>query len=233
MTNTTDWAHLMQRAGRLLYGTEWHSPLARDLDVKLRTIQRWAAGDIKPRPDAAMEIRRELAALIDALPDDDRPHALEAVAIADELLPMLDTESPIYATCLLGLRSLVHDIVVKSRNREARPVVLTRGRTGLRSLVEDLRRWLRVERRHEIADILDLAARRALVLASLCWSPAYSDRHWRETIGADRAPVPTPWLAVSFDYAVAPLTMRPADIPALGNLERVIAWAIIEGAGDT
>ena len=80
---------------------------------------------------------------------------------------------------------------------------------------------------------IDLApgAPRALVLASLCWSPAYSDRHWRETIGADRAPVPTPWLAVSFDYALAPLTMRPADILALGNLERVIAWAIIEGLG--
>ena len=78
---------------------------------------------------------------------------------------------------------------------------------------------------------IDLApgAPRALVLASLCWSPAYSDRHWRETIGADRAPVPTPWLAVSFDYVQA-MAMRAADIAALGDMERVIAWAIIEGA---
>ena len=73
-------------------------------------------------------------------------------------------------------------------------------------------------------------AARALVIASLCWSADYSDQHWRETIGADRAPVPVPWLAVSFDYAQATLTMQPADINALGELERIIAWVIIEGA---
>lgn len=33
--------------GRALYGEAWQSPLARDLDVNLRTLQRWAAGDFQ------------------------------------------------------------------------------------------------------------------------------------------------------------------------------------------
>ena len=30
--------------GEALYGPSWHAPLADDLDVALRTMQRWAAG---------------------------------------------------------------------------------------------------------------------------------------------------------------------------------------------
>lgn len=47
-TGPTRWAgdtdaDLVARTGRALYGQEWQSPLARDLGVQLRTIQRIAA----------------------------------------------------------------------------------------------------------------------------------------------------------------------------------------------
>jgi hypothetical protein len=48
----------LAEAAEALYGAGWQTPLARDLKVALRTVQRWAAGDVAP-PD----LRRELAAL--------------------------------------------------------------------------------------------------------------------------------------------------------------------------
>jgi hypothetical protein len=34
----------LERAGRLLHGPSWQTPLAADLGVALRTVQRWASG---------------------------------------------------------------------------------------------------------------------------------------------------------------------------------------------
>lgn len=34
-----------RHAGEALFGPDWQSPLARELDVSLRTVQRWARGD--------------------------------------------------------------------------------------------------------------------------------------------------------------------------------------------
>jgi hypothetical protein len=48
----------LKTAAETLYGPEWQSPLAGDLGVALRTVQRWAAGDMQP-PD----VRAELAAI--------------------------------------------------------------------------------------------------------------------------------------------------------------------------
>lgn len=48
----------LRRAAEQMYGPEWQSPLARDLGVALRTVQRWAAGEMQP-PD----VRAELAAI--------------------------------------------------------------------------------------------------------------------------------------------------------------------------
>lgn len=35
----------IEAAAALMYGGEWQSPLARDLGVAVRTVQRWARGD--------------------------------------------------------------------------------------------------------------------------------------------------------------------------------------------
>jgi hypothetical protein len=40
---------LLQRCGEALYGAPWRSPLARDLGVALRTVQRWSTGE-RPVP---------------------------------------------------------------------------------------------------------------------------------------------------------------------------------------
>lgn len=41
-------ADLLHRCGEALYGERWQSPLARDLAVAVRTVQRWAAGQPTP-----------------------------------------------------------------------------------------------------------------------------------------------------------------------------------------
>lgn len=56
----------LRAAAETIYGSEWQSPLARDLGVALRTVQRWAAGEQQP-PDVCGELaaicRRRAAAL--------------------------------------------------------------------------------------------------------------------------------------------------------------------------
>lgn len=63
----------LQRAAETIYGPEWQTPLARDLSVAVRTVQRWASGTMQP-PDVRAELvaicqRRikVLTALIDRL----------------------------------------------------------------------------------------------------------------------------------------------------------------------
>lgn len=34
---------LLEAVGSLLHGEQWQAPLARDLDIGLRTVERWAA----------------------------------------------------------------------------------------------------------------------------------------------------------------------------------------------
>ena len=55
-------AERLERAGRLLHGPNWQTPLAADLDVTLRTVQRWAAGGGKGGIPAGVwaELRRLL-----------------------------------------------------------------------------------------------------------------------------------------------------------------------------
>ena len=36
---------LLRSCGEALYGQQWQAPIARDLEVALRTVQRWAAGE--------------------------------------------------------------------------------------------------------------------------------------------------------------------------------------------
>lgn len=38
-------ADLLRTVGSALYGPDWQAPLATDLHIGLRTMQRWAAGD--------------------------------------------------------------------------------------------------------------------------------------------------------------------------------------------
>ena len=61
------------RIGRALYGERWQSAMARELDVNIRTVQRWAAGAEPPMP--------AYAALLPLL--EDRADEIEAVRALD------------------------------------------------------------------------------------------------------------------------------------------------------
>ncbi len=72
------------RAAETIYGGEWQTPLAADLHVARRTVQRWAAGDMQP-PDVRVELadicRRRAAALTE-LADQLAPRAPRADQVA-------------------------------------------------------------------------------------------------------------------------------------------------------
>lgn len=49
-------AEIMADAGRLLYGTDWQSPLARDLGVSRDSVRRWLTGRMPlPHDHGAMQ----------------------------------------------------------------------------------------------------------------------------------------------------------------------------------
>jgi hypothetical protein len=50
---------LLNRVGQALYGVLWQSALAREVNVAVRTMQRWAAGETPIPP----KLREELARL--------------------------------------------------------------------------------------------------------------------------------------------------------------------------
>lgn len=50
---------LLNRVGQALHGAQWQSALARDLNVAVRTMQRWAAGETSIPP----KLREDLARL--------------------------------------------------------------------------------------------------------------------------------------------------------------------------
>lgn len=45
--------HLLRTTGEALYGPQWQSAIARDLDVSDRTVRRWVRGDAIPSYVAA------------------------------------------------------------------------------------------------------------------------------------------------------------------------------------
>lgn len=51
---------LLRECGEALYGQQWQSALARDLQVADRTVRRWAAGDFGMPPSLGVELRQLL-----------------------------------------------------------------------------------------------------------------------------------------------------------------------------
>lgn len=54
----------MEEAGRALFGEHWQSPLARELAVQLRTLQRWQAGTSRPGAETEAGVRQDLRRLL-------------------------------------------------------------------------------------------------------------------------------------------------------------------------
>jgi hypothetical protein len=77
MTRVQSPVAILRAAGEALYGSDWQSPLARDLNVDGRTVRFWISGR-RPVPDTIVErlprimrdaaaARRASAASIEAL----------------------------------------------------------------------------------------------------------------------------------------------------------------------
>jgi len=65
-------SRLLHETGEALYGTQWQSPLARDLGCNVRTIQRYAAGTHDVPDGIWLDLHRlslERAMVLDALSD--------------------------------------------------------------------------------------------------------------------------------------------------------------------
>ncbi len=60
-------AELLHAAGAALYGPRWQSDLARDLGVSIRTMQRWAAGQISPPRGIYVDLLRLVSRRCDEL----------------------------------------------------------------------------------------------------------------------------------------------------------------------
>ena len=63
-------SRLLVECGQALYGDQWQSPLARDLDVSGRTVRRWVSGTSEPPAGLYAELLRlaqERVATLDAL----------------------------------------------------------------------------------------------------------------------------------------------------------------------
>lgn len=72
-------AQLVARAGRALYGADWQSPLARALELQLRTVQRIAAAAEAGQPyPVAPGVLTELS-------DKLRDHSAACAALASEI----------------------------------------------------------------------------------------------------------------------------------------------------
>lgn len=50
-------SNLLKLTGEALYGPQWQSQLARDLNCNVRTVQRWAAGSHEPPPSIWQAVR--------------------------------------------------------------------------------------------------------------------------------------------------------------------------------
>lgn len=74
-------------AGEALYGPLWQSELARQLDVRLVSMQRWASGRAAMRPETAAGLRREIVALL-------RERGAACLALAERMGAAAESSAP-------------------------------------------------------------------------------------------------------------------------------------------
>jgi hypothetical protein len=74
MTQIKTPAEMLSEIGETLHGRDWQAPLARDLDMDRKNLQRWMSGHTELRPehgafDDALELLRKRADEIGAMAD--------------------------------------------------------------------------------------------------------------------------------------------------------------------
>lgn len=204
MTFTRDQLH---EAGNALYGRQWQSALARELGVDPRTVRRWASGKIAPSPWVAREINRLLSA--------------RGKAPVGE--PSLHHVTINTGHLLISGRG---EVMAETMEWLAPMVAAGRGRPG------DIP--FAVERRGQGSALLRIGEP-AAVWCGVCWEEERSREAWEAMLalahqsGVTQAPgsrPPVPWLAVLTLPAM--FTLPPEQVMMLGDMERCLAWAVIE-----
>lgn len=202
----------LRAAGETLHGPRWQSALARDLGVADRTVRRWLAGKLPIGIWAAKSISNLLAA---------RGH------------------------CPLGEPVLQH-VTMSTGNLVQSP------RSGVQQETLDLLMPMlaaghgvaagipfEIVRRQPGSALLTIGAPPG-VLCGVCWDQERSADGWAamlaathesgmRSLPAERPPVP--WLAVTLLLPGA-AAMSLETIMMLGDMERCLAWGLIEGADD-
>lgn len=204
MTLTRDQLH---EAGNALYGRQWQSALARDLGVDPRTVRRWASGKIAPSPWAVREINRLLSARGQAPMGEP---SLHHVTINTGHL-------------LISGRS---EVMSETMSWLAPMVAAGGGRPAGMPFA--------IERRSQGSALLRIGEP-AAVWCGVCWDELRSSDAWMAVLalaqqsGVAHAPdsrPAIPWLAVLTTPVM--FTLPPEQIMMLGDMERCLAWAIIE-----
>ena len=196
-------------AGERLFGPAWTSPLAEALALPHRTVRRWAEGRLPVGPDVTREINRLLAVA------GHRP-----------------VGTPSLAHLTMNTGDLVHsprDQVLPATVAWLAPLV--RAGKGEPAGIP-----FEVTRRGE-GTALFVIGRPAAVACGVCWAEDRAAAAWGAMLavmgvqGVPAAPAgrpPVPWLAVAFLPAMAALP--PETLVKLGDMERCLAWTLIEQA---
>lgn len=79
MDQTTRLAHI----GALIYGGQWAAPMARDLGISVRAVDRWRAGTAPVPVGIWSDLDRIARALAGAVPPSARQRAADLIAAAE------------------------------------------------------------------------------------------------------------------------------------------------------
>lgn len=196
----------LRAAGEALYGARWQTALARELGVADRTVRRWLAG--LPIGEWAVRAINRLVALRGGVPlgEPSLGHAT------------LNTGNLVYSP-----RSGVH-----AETMEVLQSMIAAGYGDAAGIP------FRIPERGAGTALITIGEPPA-VLCGVCWDESRSDEAWMTMLEAmrqsgyvkapDRIP-PVPWLAVLMLPAMLALPIE--TILMLGDLERCLAWAVIE-----
>jgi hypothetical protein len=196
-------------AGERLFGPAWTAPLAAALGLPRHTVRRWAEGRSPVSAAMAREVNRLLAAA--------GHHPVG---------------SPSLAHLTMNTGNLVHsprDQVLPSTIEWLAPLVAA-GKGEPAGIPFE------VTQRGE-GTALFVIGRPAAVACGVCWREDRAPAAWDAMLavldiqGAPMAPAerpPVPWLAVAFMPGMGALL--PETLVRLGDMERCLAWVLVEQA---
>jgi hypothetical protein len=224
----------LERAGRAIYGERWHAALARALGIADRTVRRWRVGE-QPIPEPA-------AAAIAALVDNAR-HRTPMPQRRSSTVRLWHYTANSGHVAETGRDAVDQDVI----DRLLPIVDMQQGDLPELGLGIDVMspldpQWRRLPGAafFQIAPVGERMSKAPYVMAVACWRADREADAWAQFLGIAGIcaefwprrpavldePPDIPWLAVHLLPRIAELP--PALLPVIGDLERCLAWALIE-----